>query len=178
MTDWISTEDRMPEPYETVQVLTNSNAKTTGSWNGAGGWALEGNISPCQTITHWQPLPDELLRVQRAVETVADSIAGMANHIAEHVVAWVATLQAANITPTVAQLTRALLECGPYSPRRWRSVDVELPAVGVAVLVFADNSIRTLGVYWSDTGWKLSLGSGHTVTHWQPLPAPPTEKYT
>lgn len=60
----------------------------------------------------------------------------------------------------------------------WIDVEKELPNDGEAVLIYQQQDDVWLGFLDSDT-WRLVSGDRcdehEPVTHWQPLPAPPTE---
>ena len=62
---------------------------------------------------------------------------------------------------------------------KWISVEERLPNDGEEVLVWVDGGILDVGI-WSkrDKGWvdASSLQQAFGVTHWMPLPEPPTKE--
>tara|TARA_R110000851_G_scaffold224889_1_gene377702 strand:- start:189 stop:455 length:267 start_codon:yes stop_codon:yes gene_type:complete len=56
---------------------------------------------------------------------------------------------------------------------QWVSVDEKLPEVGDFVLIFVREAVTIVEFRNPDrVHWK---NWGHSVTHWQPLPLPPSE---
>jgi hypothetical protein len=62
---------------------------------------------------------------------------------------------------------------------KWVSVDDRLPENKTACLIFRDYPRRELSEYsiYEDGKWRATVGScWSSVTHWRPLPAPPTKE--
>ncbi len=64
----------------------------------------------------------------------------------------------------------------PTKEDDWVSVDEGLPDDHVLILCFDGKQIQT-AKYWADTNqyFSLALDGFMKVTHWQPLPSPPTK---
>lgn len=62
--EWISVEDRLPEPFECVLIATDAvNAAgeefvTIGAWEHDTWKCLTGPMEAKEKVTHWKPLPE------------------------------------------------------------------------------------------------------------------------
>jgi len=67
---------------------------------------------------------------------------------------------------------------GNYSakPNSWISVAERLPEEGERVLAW-DNDFNEseVAIYYAHDGWGCDAAMSLNVTHWMPLPAPPTD---
>jgi len=57
----------------------------------------------------------------------------------------------------------------------WISIDDRLPKVGEDVIVFSDDKYQIDIGFLIDKKWYSDRGLLPTVTHWMPLPNPPSE---
>ena len=57
--DWISVEDRLPEPYETVAVIAKADCWSYCiGWLNGDEWVIAEEASEGWAVTHWMPLPE------------------------------------------------------------------------------------------------------------------------
>jgi hypothetical protein len=57
----------------------------------------------------------------------------------------------------------------------WISIDDRLPKIAEDVIVFSDNKFQIDIGFRMNNKWHSDRGELPTVTHWMPLPNPPTE---
>jgi len=57
----------------------------------------------------------------------------------------------------------------------WNSIDDTLPKVAEDVIVFSDDKYQIDIGFLMNGKWFSDRGELHTVTHWMPLPNPPSE---
>ena len=71
-----------------------------------------------------------------------------------------------------------IIDMPTVSPYEWISVEDGLPEDGVPVLVYKYKYSEVYGnmetAYINNGHWRGSIGEA--ITHWMPLPTPPTEK--
>ena len=84
-------------------------------------------------------------------------------------------------THTVSTIQDMLAEQPTVNPYEWISVEDRLPQDKINCLVHykhcycEDDGYWAIGVSFYD-GNEFHIGLAYKVTHWMPLPAPPTEK--
>ena len=189
--NWISVDCRMPETSEYVLFVNEAESQNIGECLD-GEWVEREEYKQIEYVTHWQSLPKppksgtgKLPSYELVVDDDSEvSISLSADP--EHGVPFVArTIETSKLYQGIIDAADEAMESAlnEIGTRDWISVHVRMPPDEVSVLTHTkgqvDVDIQNIQEIQNAQCWCGNLGyelvSESEVTHWMPIPKPPTQ---